>query len=525
MTSNQYDVLIVGCGPAGATLANLLRLRGRSVAIFDRDLEVFHAPRAMMLDAESCRLYASMGILDRMIPEDASPFEDHRFVDENRRLLMHVDLRRSPQVEGQPAAGMMFHQPTLEALLRDDFAKGSGVDAYLGHEVVEVDGSSDAARLLARGPDGGDPVEYRGQFLVGADGGASLCRRTIGANRVDLDYQRSWVVMDVVVHDQELFDSLDEGSEFKCRPNSAVVFVKGHRNHVRFDFEAGDRAEEFGEEDARRLIAEYIDPTSCEIVRRQPYLFYAGLPDRWRSGRLLLVGDAAHQTSPFAGQGLNMGIRDAANLAFKIDLVCRGVAGPGLLDTYQEERWSNCAHLIRGASRRGKMISASNPFAILARNLSFWVGRKSERLSLEMTRKMSSFVPYEAGLIGAGRAAGSRMPQPFVAVEGHPRGLDEVLGMDFALVSSKVAVGADVDWFEAELGGTLVEMGTALADPGGGLVEWLRSHDASCVLIRPDRYVFDASNDANELCRGLREQLQAFGTSEGADARSHGSPQ
>ena len=191
--------------------------------------------------------------------------------------------------------------------------------------MLSVEGEGKEARLQAKNTETGEESEFIGQYLVGADGGASTCRKYMDATRVDLNYSRDWIVMDVIVHDRDWWDEFREGSEFICRPNGAQVVVKGFHGHVRFDFEQPSEAaaEAFSEEDAYKLIEKYIhvDKSQIEIIRRQPYKFYAGMPDRWRKGRVFLAGDAAHQTSPFAGQGLNMGIRDTANLAFKFDLV------------------------------------------------------------------------------------------------------------------------------------------------------------------------------------------------------------
>lgn len=509
--NRKYDVLIIGCGPTGATLANLLRARGRSVAIFDREPDVYPTPRAMVLDPESCRIYTSMGILQRLIPEDASPYARNEFVDQKRRPLMTLDFLQARKRFGFPMGGMVFHQPALERLLRDDFPKGVAVDAFLGYDVCAVDGSGEAAKVIATHRDTGERHEFTGRYAVGADGGGSFCRSAIGSERVDFGYRRQWIVVDLVVHDQKLFDSLPDGSEIRCRRNRSVVYFKGHHKHVRFDFEAGEAlARNFTAEDALEAISEYFDPSSCEILRVQPFLFHGSMPKAWRSGRLLLAGDAAHQSPPFSGQGLNMGIRDAVNLAFKFELLFRELAGPALLDTYQEECWDHCARLIEGASKRGRMISASTPLAVANRNFSFFLGRRKRRTGFSLMRRMTNRQPYQRGLIGGSEASGGRMIRPRVTTAGGETWLDDLLGPEFSLVVNSPTTGADMDWFREVLGGTVLQLGRDLSDANGELTRWLGRNDASSVLIRPDWYVFETGDDGSSLCRSLREKLEAL---------------
>lgn len=512
MAKGHYDILIVGCGPVGATLANLLRQKGHSVAIFDRDKEIFLAPRAMMLDHESCRIYQEMGIQQKLDVDDARPQAWHRFVGANRELLMELRVDQDVGGLGYPGMGTMFHQPALESMLREDFEKGVGVDSYLGYEVVEVDGSGDMASLKAKNIDTDEITEFTGKYIVGADGGASFCRKYIGAKRVDLEYSRRWIVMDVLVHDDELWNSLAPRSEFRCRPDAAVVFVKGFHNHVRFDFEVTDEvAERFTEDDARELISEYFDPCSIEFQRRTPYHFYAGMPDTWRKGRVFIAGDAAHQTSPFLGQGLNMGIRDAANLAFKFDLVFRGLVDDSFLDTYQAERWENCKRVIMGATANGLMISTGTLSGRFKRALTFFIGRNFPKLTSAMTAKRGSMTSYASGLIGDHGLAGGRMIQPFVETHDGTRALmDEVIGSGFLLLQKQAAKSEDISWFEDVLEGKSFVVGEDFKDADGKLTAFFAEHDADAILIRPDRYIYDIGNDGSELCAAIRKHLLLY---------------
>jgi 3-(3-hydroxy-phenyl)propionate hydroxylase len=513
-TSNKYDVLIVGCGPSGAILANLLKNKGYKVAIFDRDKEIFHAPRAMMMDLESCRIVNRMGLFQELMKNDAVPFLAHRFVSKNKEnLLASYANNIDEQDIGYPNTGIYFYQPAFEAMLRNEFTKSAGVDVFLGYEVHSVNGEGDEAKLLAKNLDTNEEHEFTGQYLVGADGGASTCRKYLNASRVDLNYSRDWIVMDLIIHDKKWWNAFRDGSAFTCEPNSAVVVVKGVHGHIRMDFEmlSAEAAENFTEEDAHKLIEEYldVDKRHIEIIRRQPYKFYAGMPDRWRKDRVFLIGDAAHQTSPFAGQGLNMGIRDAGNLAFKLDMVFKGLVDDSFLDTYQDERWENCVSMIQNATRTGKMLSTTNPWQIIIRNTTFMLCRQSTWLAQKMMSKMAIITPYKNGLIGKSHPlSGQRFFPPRVQTSDEKwLVMDEIIGDRFALISKSTITGEAVDWFHATLGGVSLTIGKDIKDSSGKLTQYFNDNKADVILVRPDFYIYDAGSDSHTLCETVQRQL------------------
>lgn len=518
----KYDVLIVGCGPSGAILANLLNARGLKVAIFDRDEAVFHAPRAMMLDVESLRILNRLGLYHRMMENDGVPFLNHRFVSKNQKTLMSINVSEDSAKLGYQSSGVFWHQPVVEAMLREKFSDGVGVDSFLGHEVLAVDGQGSEATLVAKNLANGEEIDFAGHYLVGADGGASTCRKYINATRVDLNYSRDWIVMDLIIHDRQWWKAFREGSAFTCQPNAAVVVVKGLHGHIRIDFEqpSEQAAAAFTEKDAYDIIAAYldVDKSHVEIIRRQPYKFYAGMPDTWRKGRVFLAGDAAHQTSPFAGQGLNMGIRDGVNLAFKFEMVLKGLVSDSILDTYQEERWDNCAHLIKGATKRGQMLSTAKWGEILARNFTFMLGRMSSRLAFQMTKNMSDISAYKNGLLGKQHAlSGARFFPPQVKMpNGEDAVIDELIADRFVLISRDIETGEAIDWLHNELGGASLTLGDDFLDASGELTQYFEDNDVHAILVRPDLYVFDASDaggvdGANAMCNSLRAQLSKSG--------------
>lgn len=468
-SDRSYDVLIVGCGPVGATFANYLRLFGHTVAIFDRDPDVFFAPRAMGFDEETLRVLHDLGVLDRVIERESIYRFGLDFVDENDRVLL--GFRRMNNTT-------------------DSTFKG-------GH--------------------GGFPeTTFAGSYVIGSDGGRSLVRSVIGADRIDLGFSEDWLVVDAIAKDPDFYDSIPDGAKFVCGKDVAAVVCKGVHGHIRFDALRLDGAPDFRDSDstgdyteqATELISRHYDPAQFDIIRQAPYTFYAGMPATWRKGRAFVAGDAAHQTPPFAGQGLNMGVRDAANLSFKLHLVLTGRASEALLDTYEAERKPQSIETVKGAVTNGNLIQTSNLLKIRLRNLIFFLARHSKLVGgLFMGRGLRK-PPYSEGFIEESKGAGAPLIRAGVdSIEGVRQCLDDIIGINFALISTRPQSGPAVERFETELDGKVLVAGHDFDDSRQRVSRWLEAHDAEVVLVRPDRYVFATGTDGDALCAAMFDQL------------------
>ncbi|MEM9173871.1 MAG: bifunctional 3-(3-hydroxy-phenyl)propionate/3-hydroxycinnamic acid hydroxylase [Myxococcota bacterium] len=517
----RYDVLIVGCGPVGATLGSYLGRFGHAVGVFDRDLEVFPVPRAMGFDEETLRILHDLDQLQPVVDRGSIRRYDLDLVAPDGRVLMGPAVhgeRADPEFEmthGPFYPQNLIHQPHVEEILREDLDRQANVDVFLGHEVLAVDGEGeDEASVRVRDPDGDETI-VGARYLVGCDGGRSLVRRSITDERIDFGYSEDWLVVDADA-DPEYYETIPDGAIFVRDADLAAVVCKGLHGHVRFDALRLDGKADFRDaevdrdytEDSRELIGRHFDPSRFTITRQAPYRFYAGMPARWRRDRLFVAGDAAHQTPPFAGQGLNMGMRDAANLAFKLDLVLRGRASDAMLDTYEAERRPACSETIKGAVHNGGLMRTTHPLASRFRDALLFLARHSKRFAEIMHSKGMRKPAYEAGLVGSGPGAGAPLPRTAVVdAEGRAACIDDVLGVRFALLATEASVGDAVERFVDELDGVVVRLGRDLRTASGDLERWLEQRNAKAVLVRPDRYVFDAGEDANALCASLFEGL------------------
>jgi len=477
----SFDVAIVGCGPVGATLANLLGARGVRTLVIEREAEVYRLPRAIHFDGECMRVFQAAGIADELAPElVVSP--GMKFIDADGRLL--IDWNRPTRVGPQGwHPSYRFHQPALEARLRRRMEAFAHVELRRMHQAVSIEAGDDDVVMQVEDRTHGTIGEIRARYVVGCDGARSIVRRTMGSDLVDLDSHERWLVVDVILK-RERPDLGDHSIQF-CDPARPATYVRGVGMRRRWEFMlfATEDADEMSRpERIWSLLSRWVTPDEAVLERPAVYTFHAVVAEGWRNGRLMIAGDAAHQTPPFMGQGMCAGIRDASNLSWKLAAVVQGRADEALLDTYESERAPHVREFITTAVRLGRVIQTSDPVAARERNR-----RMAERPEVFSTPQPrlgpgahDDCAP--AGMIGEqGRCAnGAR--------------LDDVAGDDAVLL-----VGADMRPSIAPHDGVKV----VVAD-SPSLSDWLRRLDACAVLIRPDRYVAGVARGPQEIAPVVR---------------------
>ncbi len=331
------DVAIVGMGPTGATLANLCGLYGLRTVIYERSTEPYSQPRACHLDAEIARVLQHCGFeaeLHELLTESAGM----EYIDRNRqRLFNFEDFHRQPLLGWQE--DYVFLQPELEVMLRDGLSKYDNVEVRLGSEVA------DPTALLADA-----------KYVVACDGGGGRTREQLGVGFVDLGYDEQWLVVDVMLR-REPDPPLPTIIQQVCDPARLATFVPGHGTHRRWEFQI-----HHGEVlDVWPLLAVWgVTRDHGELVRAVPYRFHALVAERWRAGpdgRVFLAGDAAHMMPPFMGQGMCSGVRDAANLAWKLAEVVTGGSPVELLDTYESERRPHTEAVVAMSVAAGQTLA------------------------------------------------------------------------------------------------------------------------------------------------------------------------
>jgi len=466
------DVLVVGLGPVGAALAALLGQRGVNVIALEKDADVYPLPRAVHFDHEIMRLFQQLGLAEAVLAH-ARPVPDYEFRAADGQVLM-----RLPRAQASPSgwgAGYMFHQPSLDALLRAK-AVETGADLRLGWRLEGF--AQDPAGVTAEvvGPRGAAAI--RARYLVGCDGAWSPVREAIGGGLFDYQFDEPWLVVDVEAGEGARLPEVNIQLCDPARPTTCVLGGPG-RHRWEFMLLPGESDEQMLADGVVEQLLAAWDCGDLKIERKAVYRFHGLVANRWRAGRAMIAGDAAHQTPPFAGQGMCSGLRDAANLAWKLEAALRGRAGEALLDTYQTEREPHVRAAIALAIGMGRVVCTLDPAAAEARNAGMLAGGGSPLPPIRPSA-------FAAGSVLAGSAAaGSLFPQPTVGDGVERVRLDDRLSPHAWLISRATPTVA------APEGVCLVDPGRAdLAPFRPALTAWLEKQGAEAVLVRPDRYVF-----------------------------------
>ena len=506
--SPDYDIAIVGYGPVGQTLAIMLGRRGWRVGVFERWPELYPRPRAVHYDDEIARVFQRLGIAGELaaITEPATTYE---WQNAAGQTLLMLD-RTAPGPSGWPGA-TMFSQPELERVLDRSAKAVPGVEVHQGTEVTDVVDEGSEVRLAVRpGEERDGRFEPTGEervltatYAIGCDGANSLVRARMGTPVEDLGFAFDWLIADTVPRDPGLLAGVNLQL---CDPRRPTTLVSGGPGRRRWEWmllPGESRAEVENEAFVRQMLAASgVGPDDIEIERFTVYTFRALWAERWRQGRLLIAGDAAHQMPPFAGQGMCSGIRDAAALEWRLDLVMRGLADERTLDAYTSERRGHLQHAIALSVELGKVICIADEAEAAARD--------EVLLSVAADPTMPPAEPpppnLGPGLHDGAEHAGSLFPQG--RVDG---GLaEEGLEPGFALYA--LAPLEPRELLDAETAGFLRGVGCNLHAIGEAhepvYRDWFSAHDCTVALVRPDFYVFGTATDATET-RALVRRLEA----------------
>lgn len=516
-----FDVLIVGYGPAGATMANLLGKRGYSVAVFDQALDIYDKPRAITADQEAMRIFQECGLAEE-IAARTTPHPGTDFVGIEGQLIKCFYPAPPPApLAWEPS--WMFVQPELEATLRSGVARYAKVREFLGVEFLEYTQDDTGVTATVRRLSDQAVMTVRGGYLLGCDGGRSNVRRQMEATIEDLAFDEWWIVVDAWIRGPV---DLPPRCVQYCRPSRPGTYIVGPDNLRRWEIKMlpGETPADFKSDEAvQRVLSTFVDTSHLEICRTAIYRFHALVVDQWRDGRVFLMGDAAHQMPPFLGQGLCAAIRDAFNLAWKIDGVERLGYAETLLDSYTEERKRHVRTIVGHAKSFGLIIGELDEAAARKRDQEL-----AELLaSGKAVTVRQKFIPgLEAGLIGLDvegqrqAGAGELFVQPWILSGGEARRMDDLLPPGFLVISG----GEDVsDWLDdttkqalEDIGGKTVVVRMAPAPTaveGPQLIakdelfhHWLSSYGAKAVVVRPDRYVYGMAANPEQL-RHLIAQL------------------
>ena len=504
-TRTHWPVVIVGAGPTGLTTANLLARQGIDVLIIERNLHTVQEPRAVSIDDESLRTMQTVGIINELLPTMVLGYGSEYYSPGGRRFLK---VKPTTLEYGYPRRNA-FRQPVLEAILRRHLSAQETATAWFGVELVEFRQSDAKVTLSLRAADTQSQITC--DYLVACDGSRSFVRQGLQVAMQGATFKERWLVIDI--------DGSSDGTrdtKVYCNPFRPCLSLPGPNGMRRFEFMLHDgesEADALEPANVAALLRLYGRDDEATVHRKTVYTFHARMAERWRVGRVLLAGDAAHLMPPFAGQGMNSGIRDAHNLSWKIAAVVSGRLGSALLDTYETERRSHAAEMVELAKRMGHIMmprTRLRAFALQAFFRAIALHPAVRDYFAEM--KFKPKPKFRHGFLinrefAAGRPSliGRLFPQALVATATGYQLLDDLLGQEFAVVAPPgtsprllediLPAPADalplryVAALDREDASQTDDRIVTARDVRGDLAGLLRGHPPGLFVLRPDRYV------------------------------------
>jgi 3-(3-hydroxy-phenyl)propionate hydroxylase len=499
-----FDVAIVGFGPAGAVCANLLGRAGVRVLVVDKSRTVYDKPRAFALDHEIMRVFQNLGLADAITPHTAL-FTPSEYYGVDGQLIKRLGSVPPPYPLGWPP-NMVFTQPPVEAILREGTARYANVTIDLGCELVALAQDGEGVSFELRDDTGGARRE-RARYLIGCDGASSTVRALVGIEVEDLEFDEPWLVVDLQVNERGRA-KLPQVSVQYCDPSRPATYLIGPGAHRRWEImvmPGEDRHALEDETQVWRLLARWITPDDATLWRRASYRFHALVAREWRRDRVFIAGDAAHQQPPFTGQGMCQGVRDVANLAWKLVRVLAGRSSDALLDTYAIERRAHVKRLTAIVKDIGRLVCERDPAAARARDARLLAEAGGV---VKTVPRQALIPPIEGGLLSpiAHPANGTIFPQPDVRHAGRALPLDEVTGTSFRVV---VMDSIEAPPLPAALDACIVAV-DELSDSEGLLWWWFVERGCAAAIVRPDHYVYGVATSAAELDAQLRSLTRAL---------------
>ncbi len=475
-------------------LAALLGRRGVATVVLEKRASHYTVPRAISYDAETLRLFDTVGLYERIKPALMLDLPV-RYYDAHRHCFLKMS--RTDRPYGHSPIGS-FYQPDLEAALVEAVSSLGSVDLRFGCEMTSIDQNKASASVSFINADGKEE-RIEASYVVGCDGGSSPTRAQLGIGFGGYTFDEKWLVVDTIgsSYEKRLIEIFCD----PARPALTVPMANGRRRWEFLLMPGETTAELEDEPHIRRLIGHYAPGDQSQFERALVYTFHARLADTYRKGRVLLAGDSAHVMPPFAGQGLNSGMRDAANLAWKLELVWRGDGKAALLDSYEQERREHVRAMTELAMKLGHWMMPTN--ALRAKLTSLVIRASNLIPGRQGQIDQGALVPpallpkgSPLGPIKRRRRTGHLLLQPDIVLkDGQLSNLDALLGNGFALLGLGAHPFANLHPSDQSMARALqaksVQIGGDEADgedSSNSLAKWL-GKGPRILLVRPDKYV------------------------------------
>ena len=474
----HYDVIIVGLGPTGGTLANLLALNGFSILILEREKNLYALPRAVHFDDEIMRVFQTIGITKKFL-KNTIINKGTKFVNSNGKVLLDWPRPKSITENGWYPS-YRFHQPDLEKNLRNRLKTFKKVKLMQNTEVTKIKNNKNSVDLFFKSKN--KIHKASSKYVIGCDGARSTTREQMGSVLDNLGFTQKWAVVDLILkkNKNKLPDRTIQYSNSE-RPATYCRNV-GKRRRWEFAIQNNENEKEIlSDKYIWNFLKPWLSPKEAYLERKAIYIFQSAIARKWRKGRIFIAGDAAHLMPPFMGQGMCAGIRDASNLAWKISLCIKNKHDGKFLDTYQTERFSNVKEYIETTMRMGEFVNA-----VGSENITDNISSGPDG-----TKSMQSIKPKLGIGLGSNKDKNRGKTFPQLKMK-NGKTLDEKFSKSpLLLTSSKLIKKFSFNKIKS------------ITDKDiKGLSNLLKTYKAKAIIVRPDRFIlksFKSTNDFNRI--------------------------
>tara|TARA_B100000287_G_scaffold160775_2_gene151654 strand:+ start:1912 stop:3372 length:1461 start_codon:yes stop_codon:yes gene_type:complete len=473
MPNFDYDVVIVGLGPTGGVLANLIAKHNLSIKILEKENQLYNLPRAVHFDDEIMRVFETIGISENFLKQTIIN-KGTRFIDENNNLLL--DWPRPKVItENGWYPSYRFHQPDLERNLRKKLSNFKKVSISQNSDVFNVENKKDHVEVTYKNVKTEKENILRSKYVIGCDGGRSFVRKAIDAGIDDLGFEQRWAVIDVLLKTKNI--ELPDRTIQYCSSSRPATYCRNVGRRRRWEIALKDEKDEkqfLREENLWKFLNRWVSKEDIKIERKAVYTFQSAIAKKWQKGRIFLAGDAAHLSPPFMGQGMCAGIRDASNLAWKIAFCCQNEHNIKLLNSYQSERYKNVKEYILTTMNMGKLLNEMG-----GTNVS-----KTVKNAEDGSKTMSTIKPSMGPGLGSLKDKNRGKIFPNIKFDKN-KTIDEFYDKKIILFSKKNYNQNNIS--------------NVSGDKFEELIGILKKFNSEALIVRPDRYILSSTNENNNI--------------------------
>ncbi|MFC4022307.1 bifunctional 3-(3-hydroxy-phenyl)propionate/3-hydroxycinnamic acid hydroxylase [Oceanobacillus longus] len=513
MKTLEYDVIVIGYGPVGKLVSSLLGKKGWKVGVFEKFEKSYGLPRAVKYDHEVTRAIQTIAPVEGIKKVSVKVPDNYVWSNGEGKTLLEIDWSQDG-ISGWPA-DMLFNQAALEELMDQSCKSFSTVDVRLGCQGIYLNEYADRVDALFKTKEG-EVISAKAKYVIGCDGANSFVRENMEHTMTDLGFYNDFLVVDIIPKEEMKFEPMNQQI---CDPKRPTTKASGGPGRRRWEFMLlpGETKEEFQDEAVSwELLKPWnITPDNAILERNTVYTFKAKWVNEWRKGRLILAGDAAHLTPPFMGQGLSSGIRDANNIAWKLDHVLNGIAEDSLLDTYTDERKPHMIKLIEAAIYLGKMICTTDEEEAKKRDEAFLTGNFPPFPDFPIITDGILYKSVESGLTG------QLSLQSVVKYKGETDLYDNVVGHGWMVMGwkqdLKQYLSDEQIQFLESIGAKFVTItnnaGSAeeVIDVEGNYENYFKNNNIEALVVRPDFNIFGSVSQAKELPNVIESLKSSLG--------------